>query len=130
MIERCEDFRLALESCEPFRIRSHGFGEHLDGDGPFQVGVRRPIHLPHAAFADLARDFIRAEASAGSEGQTGVDYTRAAATMRRLLLSDADVLGTRVPREVGICAELLSSCLEPTETDAAMVPTDERLGSP
>jgi hypothetical protein len=32
-------------------------------------------------------------------------------------------LGTRVPSEVGICAELPSKRLEPTETDADLVPT-------
>ena len=35
----------------------------------FSFVSRRPIHLAHAAFADLRGDFVDAEARAGSEGQ-------------------------------------------------------------
>ena len=41
----------------------------------FSFGVGRPIHLPHAAFADLGGDFVDAETGAGSESQTVADYT-------------------------------------------------------
>ena len=57
-----------------------------------QLRVRRPIHLSHAAHADLRRDFVRAEAGAGREGQAiFVDYTGEAATRTGLVLTDGEV---------------------------------------
>ena len=38
-------------------------------DVAIQLRVGRPIHLAHAAFADLRGDFVDAEARAGSQGQ-------------------------------------------------------------
>jgi hypothetical protein len=67
MIERGEDFRFALEAREPLGVSHHRCRQHLDGDATFQIGVGRPIHLPHTAHADLGGDFIRAEARAGDD---------------------------------------------------------------
>ena len=64
-----EDFCLTLEPGESFCISRDRVREHLDGDLALQVGVGRPKHLAHAAFADLRRDVVDAEAGAGSEGQ-------------------------------------------------------------
>ena len=33
-----------------------------------QLGVSRSVHLPHAAFADLGGDLVRAEGGSGAEG--------------------------------------------------------------
>ena len=35
---------------------------------PVELGIPRPIHLPHAAFADLGGDLIGAEGGAGLKG--------------------------------------------------------------
>ena len=64
MIQRRERLRFALEARQTVRISRDGLGQHLDGDLPRQVGVRRPIHLAHAAHANLGGDFVRAEACA------------------------------------------------------------------
>ena len=69
MIERGEDFGFALEPGQPIRIPGDRCGQHLDGHGPLQIGVSRPIDLAHAAHADLGGDFIRAEAGARGQGQ-------------------------------------------------------------
>ena len=75
MVQRGEDFGFALEARQPIRVRRDRRGQDLDRDAPFQLGVGRPIHLAHAAGADLGGDFIRAEASAGSQRQTAVNYS-------------------------------------------------------
>ena len=68
MVERGEDFGLALEARQPLGIARHRLRQYLDCDRALQIGVRRPIHLSHPALADLGGDFIRAEAGAGREG--------------------------------------------------------------
>jgi hypothetical protein len=42
--------------------------QDLDRDLALELGVGRPIHLSHAAFADLRGDFANADARAGSQG--------------------------------------------------------------
>ena len=77
VVQRRQDFGLTLESRQPLRVRRNRRGQHLDRNGTLQVGVRRPIHLPHAAHSDLGGDFIGAEASAGGQGHLrGADYRR------------------------------------------------------
>ena len=66
MVQRGEDFRFALKPREPIVIRRERRRQNLDGDLTLQLRVGRPIHLPHAAFADLGGDFVDAEAGAGS----------------------------------------------------------------
>ena len=44
-------------------------GKYFDRHIATEVGVRRLIHLTHAAFADLGSDLIRAEAGAEGQGQ-------------------------------------------------------------
>ena len=84
MIQRGEDFRFALKPREPIGVSRERRRQDLDRDLAFQLGVGRPIHLPHPAFADLRGDFVDAEAGAGSEGQCLRDYTGAAAARTRL----------------------------------------------
>jgi hypothetical protein len=45
-------------------------GQHLERNVSIEPGVASPINLPHATFADLRGDFVRAEARAWGEGQT------------------------------------------------------------
>ena len=75
MIQRREDFGFALEAREPIGIRGERGRQDLDGDLALQLRVGRPIHLAHAAFADLRGDFVDAETGAGREGQGWRDYT-------------------------------------------------------
>ena len=60
---------LALEPREPIVISGDRRRQDFDRDLALQLGVGCPIHLPHATFADLGRDFVDAEARAGSEDQ-------------------------------------------------------------
>ena len=69
VIQGGEDFRLTLESGEPIGITGDRLGQHLDGDGTFQIRVDGPIHLSHAADADEGHDFVWTETSAGLEWQ-------------------------------------------------------------
>ena len=70
MVQRGEHFRFALKASEPIVIRRDGRRQDLDRDLALQLGVGGPIHLAHAAFADLGGDFVDAETGAGSEGQS------------------------------------------------------------
>ena len=69
MIQRGEDFGFALKTRQPIVVSRERWRQDLDRDLTLQLGVGRPIHLPHPAFADLGGDFVDAEAGAGSEGQ-------------------------------------------------------------
>ena len=51
VIEGCNRARFPLEPCACVGIRELRW-QHLDGDGPFQPRVPRPIHLAHAAGAE------------------------------------------------------------------------------
>ena len=64
MIQRREDFGLALKARQSVGISGKRGWQDLDGDLTFQLRVRRPIHLAHTAFADLSGDLIDAEAGA------------------------------------------------------------------
>src|SRR5579863_3983429 len=79
MIERGQHFGFALEAREPLGVSRQRRREHLDGDAPLQVGVGGSVHLAHATHADLGDQFIRAEACAGNQGQTGGNYSEIAA---------------------------------------------------
>jgi hypothetical protein len=67
MIERGEDFRFTLETCESFSIPGHRRGQDFDRDTTFQVRVGGLVNLAHPTRADLDEDFIWAEAGTGSE---------------------------------------------------------------
>ena len=71
MIQRRERLRLAFEARQAFGVCGERVGQDLDRDLAAQRRVRRPVDLPHAAFADLGGDFVDAEARAGGQGQTG-----------------------------------------------------------
>ena len=75
MVQRRERLRLALEPRQAFGVGGERVRQDLDRDLAAERRVRRPIHLPHAAFADLRGDFVDAETGAGSEGQCVRDYT-------------------------------------------------------
>jgi hypothetical protein len=65
MIERREHFGFALKTSKPIIASRERRRQNLDRDLTLQLRVGRPIHLPHAAFADLGGDFVDAEAGAG-----------------------------------------------------------------
>ena len=52
VIERGEDFGFALKAGKPVRVCRDRRGEDLQCDLALQSGVRRAIHLPHAARAE------------------------------------------------------------------------------
>jgi hypothetical protein len=65
-LERGEDFGFPLKTHKPIAVRSQRGRQDLDGDLPLQLGIGGPVHLAHAAFADLCGDFVDAETGAGS----------------------------------------------------------------
>ena len=69
MIQRREDFGLALKARQSVGISGKRGRQDLDGDLTFQLRVGRPIHLAHPAFADRRGDFVDPEAGTRSEGQ-------------------------------------------------------------
>jgi hypothetical protein len=76
MIQRREDFGLALKAHQSVGISGKRGRQDLDGDLTFQLRVRRPIHLPHAAFPDRRGDVVDADARAGGQGQLCREYNR------------------------------------------------------
>ena len=69
MVQGGEHFRFALKTREPIGIGRERRRQDLDRDLALEFRVGRPIHLPHAAFADRRGDVVDAEARAGSQGQ-------------------------------------------------------------
>ena len=76
MVQRRQDLRLAPEPREPIRIERERFRKDLQRDVTAQVGVSRPIHLAHSAFAYLRNDFIRADPLAEAQGHVGRSVSR------------------------------------------------------
>ena len=65
-----EDFRFTLKPSEPIAIGGKRRRQNLDRALTLELGIGRPKHQAHAAFAYLRRDLVDAETGAGSEGQT------------------------------------------------------------
>jgi hypothetical protein len=65
MIERSEQFRLTLETGEPFCILGQRSRKYFDGDGALQVGVGGAINLAHPTHAERTDDLILPQACTG-----------------------------------------------------------------
>ena len=61
MIQRRQDFGLALEASEPLGIGRHAGGQDLDRDLPLQPRIGRAVDLAHPAGAERSDDAVRAE---------------------------------------------------------------------
>ena len=70
VIQRGEDFRLALEPGQPLGVTGNRLGSTLMATARFRLVSRRAVHFAHPAHANLGGDFIRAEARAGGESQS------------------------------------------------------------
>src|SRR5262249_61362037 len=62
MVQRREDFGLALKTQESFGIRCESLGQHLERDRPLQIAVDRTIDFAHTTRADPGGKLRRAEA--------------------------------------------------------------------
>ena len=65
--------------------------ENLDGDVTLQLRIAGAIHLAHAPGPQGGKDFVRAKACAGGEGQTAGTSIGQGGASTALLLSDAAV---------------------------------------
>ena len=61
MVQRGQGLGLALEAREAGGIPADAGGQHLDRDLAAELGVRRAIHFPHAAFAELGGDPVMSD---------------------------------------------------------------------
>jgi hypothetical protein len=68
VIERRQDARFALEAGSSIWVGCNRARQDFDSDIAPKAGIARAIDLAHAAFANLGRDLIRAEARASSKG--------------------------------------------------------------
>jgi hypothetical protein len=68
MIERGQDFGLALQASDAIGILREGGGQDLDRDVALQARVAGTIDLAHSAGADHRLDFVRTEARSALEG--------------------------------------------------------------
>ncbi len=66
-MSRGDDLGFPFKPSESIRVIRERLRQDLQCHVPVKVGISRPIHLPHAAFADLSGDGIRAEGGAGLE---------------------------------------------------------------
>jgi hypothetical protein len=64
MVQRREQFGLALEAREPILLAGQRLGQRLDRDLAPELGVGRPIDLAHTAAAELGGDLESAEPGA------------------------------------------------------------------
>ena len=74
MVQRRERLGFPLKAREPLGVLGERIGQDLDRHLAAEAGVCGAIDRAHPALADLRGDVIDAEARAGSEGQTAVDY--------------------------------------------------------
>ena len=83
MIQRCEGLRFAREPCEPVGVARERVRQDFDRDVAIQLRIAGAIDLAHTPGPKGGKDFVRAKACAGVEGQTAaIEYTGRAA--RRL----------------------------------------------
>ena len=97
MIQRGEGLRLPFEPRETLGVPGERVRQDLDGDLTTQRRVRRPVHLPHSAFADRRSDFVDAEARAGGQGQLCREYKGRTGRRTRLLSSAGRVTPIQQP---------------------------------
>ena len=67
MIEGCGRPRFTVEPRQPVLVRGHIRRQHLECNLSAEPSVEGSIHLAHAALAEVADDFIDAEATAGGK---------------------------------------------------------------
>ena len=67
VIERRQNFRFALETCEPIGVGDELLWQHLERDVALQARVVRAIDLAHAADAYKRSDLVRTEAGTRSD---------------------------------------------------------------
>ena len=104
MVQRGERLCFARETREAFGVARERVGQDFDRDVAIELRIARAIHLAHAACADVRDDFIDAEARAGAEGQTLVDYTGAKTILVACPLAAVTESGSRerlVPPSTG-----------------------------
>ena len=68
MVQRGEDSGFTLKPGQAFRIIGEEVRQDFEGDIAPELRVPGPIHLAHAALADLGGDFVGAEARAWCQG--------------------------------------------------------------
>ena len=67
MVQRGENFGLALKPCQTLRVLSQGSGQNLDRHLAIELRVSGAIYLAQPAGPDGRKDFI--ETKAGSSGK-------------------------------------------------------------
>jgi hypothetical protein len=70
MVQARDSACLTFEPLAALVIAGEMFGKHFDGNGAVEARVFGAIHFTHAAGSERGYDFVRAKASAGSEGHT------------------------------------------------------------
>src|SRR5688500_10136787 len=68
MVQRCQGLRFACEARQAIRICGERIRKNLQSDIAIELGITRPVDLPHAALSEGREDFVRAEARACGEG--------------------------------------------------------------
>jgi hypothetical protein len=67
MVQRGEDTRLSLESCQPVPIIDEGWRQDLDGDIAPEFGVAGAENLAHSTGTEWRDDFIDAKSGPGRD---------------------------------------------------------------
>ena len=100
---------LALESRAAIRIGGEVGRQHLHRHRAIEPRVTGCVDLAHSAGSKGRNDFVRAEAHAAVEGQTGAEIIRCRQPERRLLLKNGDLV-FHPRRPVGSSTRLLRTC--------------------
>ena len=69
VIQGGEDFRFTLEPGKTLSVCREELGQNFERDVALQSRVSGPIDLSHPAGPQSGKDFVRAEAGAGGDGQ-------------------------------------------------------------
>ena len=85
MVELGDRAGFAIEAVAELRISGEGVREDLDRHRAIETCVAGFVHFAHAAGAESGEDFVRAEAGAGSEGQTAGSIAVSVAGTRSIL---------------------------------------------
>ena len=74
MIEGCEDFRFALETCHARGVSREGFRQDFQRDVASKLRIARAIDLTHSSRAERRQDCVGTEAIARDQRHLGLDY--------------------------------------------------------